>query len=146
VTSTTPDIGDLHAMLRTWARPDVAREAAVELLIADDYWLRRPDFLAACGWAVHDGPDLPDRAGVNWDDVVAWLDAGVIGASSQLRILTLAAVIAGARAREPLPELLFGLDDVNAHLLLEALAHATRLHERRPGGVLVTGDFAGVGW
>ena len=116
---------------RTWpARFGCGREAcsrdeaAVELLIGHARWLGREDFL---GIAVEFGRGLGDgpvRGAVDWEAVVAGLDAGGLPSSgSEEQMLRLAASLAGG-VRLDLGSVLSGLDERNAVLVAGAVVHA----------------------
>jgi hypothetical protein len=142
---TTLTVEELAPMLRAWAVGIYAGEAAVELLIAHDSWLRRRDFLSTLVDAVVDGwgPEgvIVPMASIDWDRVEAFL-ATAPASSSEAAILRLAASLAGATNTTPLRDLTGGLDDANAALVLDALAHRYGWHERGTAR-LVTGTFAG---
>src|SRR5258708_7617087 len=89
---------DLAAGLRGWVRGGTAHEqAAVELLIWHETWLRRPDFRGAC---------ITQRAAglvaiINWDEAREFIDCGyrqrdgrmLPASSSQRRVLDLAVAL-----------------------------------------------------
>ncbi len=90
---------DLAAGLRGWARSRTAHEqAAVELLIWHETWLRRPDFKGAC---------ITQRAAglvaiINWEEAREFIDRGYTqrgdsrglpASSSQRRLLDLAVAL-----------------------------------------------------
>jgi len=89
---------DLAAGLRGWARGRTAHEqAAVELLIWHETWLRRPDFKDAC--ITQRAPGLV--AIINWYEARGFADRGYArrgqrplpAASSQRRLLDLAVAL-----------------------------------------------------
>ncbi|HEX2806190.1 MAG TPA: hypothetical protein VHN80_08470 [Kineosporiaceae bacterium] len=129
-TTLTPD--DLEPMLQAWACGTHAGEAAVGLLIRHRSWLHRRDFLRTAVDAIDDGwgplACIVPMAAVQWD-VIEDFQREAPGSSSELAILRLAASLAGATVRAPLSELTGGLDDVNARLVLDALAHRFGWHE-----------------
>jgi len=101
---------DLAAGLRGWARGSTAHEqAAVELLIWHEAWLRRPDFKGAC---------ITQRAAglvaiINWEEAREFIDRGCTqrghpglpASSSQRRLLDLAVALG---------ENMFGLSSMGA--------------------------------
>ena len=95
----TTGFDDLAAALRVWAKGLLCTEAAVELLIGHGSWLYREDFLEI---AVEFGRGIADgavMAAVDWEAVVAALEAGGLPCSGgEGRILRLAASIAGGVA------------------------------------------------
>ena len=129
----SPD--QLATMLRAWAAGLYTSEAAVELLIAHGHWLVRGDFRQALVDAVDDGwgrgGDVVPMASIDWDAVGDFLEQPDVGASSsEVTILKLAASMAGARGPTSLMEITGSLDETNARLVLDALAHRFGWHER----------------
>ena len=61
-----------------------------------------------------------------WDAIPAYVDQAPLS-SSEERVLRLAAELGGSNTGFALAELLAGLDDGNARLVLDAIAHALRL-------------------
>ena len=120
---------DLPTMLRQHVQGLHHLEAAVDLLIAHDRWLRRGEFLAAC--VIHDRHFLDDHpiAYIDWDLVVGFL-AETSASSSETRMLLIAAELADVATGWTISELLSGLDDTNTRLVLDAVAHHNGLHER----------------
>lgn len=131
---------ELRAMLRRWARGIYPGEAAVELLIAHDRWLRRRDFLTRCvfvcdRWDEND----PVMAGLDWSQVAAAVDpAGSIqpgegfpASASEIKVLAVVASLAGAPLRQSLRDLIVGLDVSNTRRVLDAVAHAGGWHEHQ---------------
>ena len=128
----SPD--QLATMLRAWASGLYAGEAAVDLLIAHGTWLARRDFRQALVDAVDDGwgrgGGVEPMASIDWDAVGHFLERPEVGASaSEVCILKLAASMAGARGPS-LMEFTASLDEANARLVLDALAHRFGWHER----------------
>jgi len=89
---------DLAAGLRGWGRGGTAHEqAAVELLIWHESWLRRPDFRDECITQL--APGLIAR--INWEEAREFVDRGFTrpgdrplpASSSQRRVLDLAVAI-----------------------------------------------------
>ena len=123
----------LAPMLRARAAGLLAGEAAVELLIRHDVWLHRTDFRAALVDAVDDGwgsgGSIEPLAAVDWDAVETYLETAVC-ARSEAAILRMAASLAGVTVRDSLLAMTSSLDDVNATLVLDALAHRFGWHER----------------
>ena len=127
----TPE--QLAPMLRAWAAGILASQAAIELLIRHDVWLRRPDFRAALVDAVTDGwgpgGTIQPLAAVDWDGVETYLDTAICS-RSDAAVLRLAASLAGVTVQDSLLAMTSSLDDVNATLILDALAHRFGWHER----------------
>jgi hypothetical protein len=126
VTTLTP--AQLAELLRQDAAGYYTTEAAAQLLCEHGRWLTRSDFLAACVDCDHDG--TTPAAWVQWSAVPAFVD-GAACSGSEGRILRLAAELAGVDTGVPLGELLTGLDDTNAKIVADAVAHAVRLGARR---------------
>lgn len=114
---TTLPLPTLAALLRASANGWYATEAATELLIAHDVWLRRSDFLEACVWVGITGTEPDQRiATIEWDRIPTFVaQAGC--SDSERNILRLAAELAGVDTGVPLGELLTGLGEVNAGLV-----------------------------
>jgi hypothetical protein len=118
---------DLAAGLRGWARGRTAHEqAAVELLIWHETWLRRPDFKGAC--ITQKAPRLVAR--IDWYEAREFIDWGyarrgeqpVPASSSQRRVLDLAVALGEDR---------FGLGGLGyAHKRAVAQAFAAACGER----------------
>jgi hypothetical protein len=133
----------LAALLYDNARGVYATEAATRLLVGHETWLHRSDFLAACVWTGTEAIDIPVeiagnhandprlRAAVDWSEIPRFVETAPCSGSEE-RILRLVAELAGYDTGTPLAELLFGLDDHNGALVLDAIAHA--LHIRPEGG------------
>ena len=140
-TTLTPD--ELAPMLRAWAGGLYTCEAAVELLIHHETWLRRRDFRFTLVDAVIDGwgPEgvVEPMASIDWDRVEAFLDVAP-ASRSEASILRIAASLAGAQTNGCLRELTTSLDDVNSALVLDAFARRFGWHERGRTQ-LVTGAF-----
>jgi hypothetical protein len=129
----SPD--QLATMLRSWASGLYTSEAAVDLLIAHGTWLARRDFRQALVDAVDDGwgrgGDVEPMASIDWDGVPGFLDQPEVGASSSdVTILKFAASMVGAGGPSSLMEITGSLDETNARLVLDALAHRFGWHER----------------
>jgi hypothetical protein len=119
MTTLTPD--QLAALLRASASGYYAAEAAAQLLCGHRSLLTRADLLAACVDYDHDGTTAV--AWVVWDAIPAYVDRAALS-SSEARILRLVAELGGTDTGVPLDELLSGLDDSNARLVLDAIVHA----------------------
>ena len=146
VDPTTLTPSELAPMLRTWARGVPNLEAAANLIINHDVWLRRPDFLRACVVAVDHGMQQGTRvpmAAISWQRSARFLN-GAAASRSEIAILRLACSIGGVDTGA-LGELTAGLDPSNTARLLDALAHGAGWHEQgirhtvdgrqdRPGG------------
>ena len=130
-------------MLRSWADGAFAVEAAVELVIAHRTWLTRSDFRARLVDAVQDGSGpagtIVPMATIDWEQVPAFLD-DVPSSSSESAILMFASSLAGGHRGASILAMTDGLDDSNAALVLEALAHRFGWHERGQAR-LVGGTF-----
>jgi hypothetical protein len=126
---TTLSTPQLAHLLRTSAAGWYATEAAAQLLCEHRSLLTRADLMAACVEYDHDGTE--PVAWVVWDAIPEYVDRAPLS-SSEARILRLAAELGGADTGVPLDELLSSLDDENARLVLDAIAHALRLD--REGG------------
>ena len=111
--------------LRNYAHGDPGLEAAVELLIAHGVWLTRSDFLTEC---IHHGrhPSGEPYTWVDWELIAGFLDETGC-ASSEARILSIAAELAGVDSGRPLGDLLSNLDARNTRLVIAAIAHNGRL-------------------
>lgn len=118
----------LSAELRAWAAGSYSDEAAVDLLIGHRVWLARRDFRRAClaaeGGYVWFDADLAARI-ADGDETV-----GLPASSSELRVLAIAAHLAGYRGNRSLGDLLTGLDVGNVRLVLDAVAHTAGWHEQ----------------
>ena len=110
-------------MLRADAWGAYAAEAAVELLIAHEWWLHRDDFVNTFVATDPTGSDMP-AAWIDWTGAVAALDAGRLPSSSgEAQILRVAASIA-AGVPVDLRQALTGLDGDTVPLVARAVAHA----------------------
>ena len=118
----------LAALLRASARGFYTDEAAVQLVCEHRSLLDRADFLAACIEYDHDG--TTPVAWIEWSAVVDFARRGPLS-GSEVRILSLAAELAGHDTGQPLAELVASLDDGNARLVLDAIAHALTWGGRR---------------
>jgi len=118
----------LAALLRASAHGFYADEAAVQLVCEHRSLLDRADFLAACIEYDHDG--TTPVAWIEWSAVVDFARRGPLS-GSEVRILSLAAELAGHDTGQPLAELVASLDDGNARLVLDAIAHALTWGGRR---------------
>jgi hypothetical protein len=106
-------------MLRAGA--DGARhiEAAVNLLIADGFWLDHGGFRDRC--VIHDPELSPDVAGIDWTAC-----RGLEVHSDDLHrvaLLMVASELAGTGTGVTLVDLLGSLDDDGAELVLRAVGH-----------------------
>jgi hypothetical protein len=124
VTTLTPD--QLGALLRASPQGSYAHEAAAYLLTWHRSLLGRADLVAACVEYDHDGTQ--PVAWVVWDAIPAFVERAALSAS-EARILRLVAELGGADTGVPLDDLLTSLDDNNARLVLDALAHALRFDD-----------------
>jgi hypothetical protein len=123
---------DLVFMLRAWAGGLLPSEAAVGLLIAHGYWLRRADFLTRLVDAVDDGwgpcGAVTPMAAIDWAGVTAF-STQVAASSSELAVLRIATSLAVTPVPQPLMDLTTSLDDTNGRHVLDALAHRFGWHE-----------------
>jgi hypothetical protein len=124
----TLTIDQLAALLHASAAGFYADEAAVQLVCGHRSLLGRTDFRAACVEYDHDGTD--PVAWIDWTAVVDFSGQKPLS-GSEARILRLAAELAGRDTGQPLAELIVSLDDANAELVLDALAHALTWGGRR---------------
>ena len=126
---TTLPLHQLVAGLRAQAEGAFGAEAAAELLIAHDVWLRRQDFLdhlvdqeVRVRW---------DHTSERWEEPIVWVDWPAAPrfldrracSSSEEKILRLAAELVNVDSGVPLGHLLTGLDDRNARLVADAIDH-----------------------
>ncbi|HZI97621.1 MAG TPA: hypothetical protein VFD41_08860 [Actinomycetales bacterium] len=128
-TTLTPS--ELAPMLRNWAEGVPTLEAAANLIINHDVWLRRPDFLRACVVAVDHGMSYGTRvpmAAISWQRSATFLD-GAAASRSELAVLRLACSIGGVNTGA-LADLTAGLDPVNTAGLLDAVAHSKQWHKQ----------------
>jgi len=115
----------LHAGIRAWSRGSYPLEAAAELLIRHDHWLRRTGFLERCAQISAEGPDY---IAMRWADAAAAIDTAA-ASSSERAIALIATAIAGHPIPDPLGHLLSGLDRTNTDLVCAAISHATGTHQ-----------------
>ena len=121
----------LALALRATARGSYGTEAAVELLIGHGTWLRRNDFLNhVVEYGNDTGGTAITHAWIPWEDIPTFLTRARC-AGSEARILRLATELAGVDSGVPLVELLAQLDDTNAALVLDAIAHVLTRGGRR---------------
>ena len=97
--------------LRAWAKDDTHNKAAVELLIAHDFWLRREDFIEV---AVEKGAGF---ARINWRRAGDYSDI-VQAPTSAIAVLFTACLIGADMAN------LNRLDRTNRALVVKAFADA----------------------
>jgi hypothetical protein len=118
----------LAALLRASAAGFYSTEAAAQLICGHRSLLRRSEFRDACIQYDHDG-DEP-FAWIDWDAIPDYATRAPLS-SSEVRILRLAAELAEIDTGIPLGDLLAGLDDHNARLVLDAIAHTVTHGGRR---------------
>lgn len=127
----------LAAALRASASGLYCAEAGIELLIACQSWLWRPDFTTACITTGRGLQDSTVMAVIDWDAAIGALNGGGLACSGgEGRMLRLAASIAGGipvDLREALP----GLDGTNLALAATAVVHAGG---HRGVGITLPGD------
>ena len=105
-----------------------AAEAAAHLLCGHRSLLTRVDFLTACVDYDHDG--TTPVAWIVWEAIPAYVRRAPLS-SSEESILRLVAELGGVDTGVPLDNLLCGLDDSNARLVIDALAHVLHRGGRR---------------
>jgi hypothetical protein len=114
----------LAIALRHQAEGVYCLEAAAELLIAHQTWLRRADFTSEF---IQIGPGLIDKrpmAVVDWPAAITTLQAGYLPCSGgEHRILLIAASLAEGIPVD-LSEVLTGLDEANLDLIAATVLHA----------------------
>jgi hypothetical protein len=129
VTTLTP--AQLAELLRASAADfsdGYAAEAAAYLLCGHRCLLTRVDFLTACVDYDHDG--TTPVAWIVWEAIPAYVEQAPLS-SSEANILRLVAELGGIDTGVPLATLLAGLDDSNARLVLDAMAHVLKRGGRR---------------
>lgn len=100
-------------------------EAAAELLIAQQSWLRRTDFTGPFVTITHGRTDGPAMALVDWTAAITALDAGDLPCSGgEHRMLRITASLDEGMPVN-LRDTLTGLDDHNIQLLVKAVLHAS---------------------
>lgn len=110
------DFEALAAGLRAWAAGSRTDEAAVELLVWHEDWLRRADFTAACvreGWN--------GVISIHWRTARTFADVGPVCSTTQLNVLRAAAAIGGNEFG------LSGLGHIHSYKVAEAFAAALGL-------------------
>lgn len=117
----------LPAALQAHARGLLCTEAAIELLIDHQSWLRRQDFIDTCiehlTSSERPGSD-PDIVFVDWVAALSALNAGHLPSSSgEAQLLRIAASLAGGLPVD-LREAVTGLDATNTGYVTEAINHA----------------------
>jgi 8-oxo-dGTP diphosphatase len=125
LTPPAPQDPPLATPLRACARGIHTAEASTELLINHATWLHRSDFrkrFLHTDTAITDDTELAD---IDWPAAITALDAGLLPCSGgEGRILRLAASIADGILVD-LRNALTGLDSRNAHLVSQAVLHAS---------------------
>lgn len=115
----------LHAALRAHAQGLYASEAAAELLIAHDTWLRREDFRSRFIRIDASIIDKTEIAEIHWTDAITALTVGGLPCSdSEEQILRLTASLADGIPTS-IRHTLVGLDDRNINLVIKAVLHAS---------------------
>jgi ADP-ribose pyrophosphatase YjhB (NUDIX family) len=118
-----PGPWQITAALRVSGKGVYCEEAATELIINHQAWLRRDDFTRQF-IRTQDGPASGITAVIDWDEAITALQAGDLPcSSSEAAILHLAASLATA-APVSLRHALIGLDRANLHLIINAVRHA----------------------
>jgi hypothetical protein len=125
-----PDHHQLASALRAHARGLYCIEAAVELLIGHQSWLRRDDFTTTL---IQMSPKLTNGATlahVDWPAAITALDTGQLPCSGgEGRMLRIAASVADGIPAD-LRDALTGLDTTNTTLVTQAITHAAGHHPR----------------
>ncbi len=125
----TRDLASQHRLaesLRACARGIYPDEAAIELLICHDTFLRRGDFTRHITTGEHDHRgNGAGHAAIDWAAAATALDAGALPCSGgERRILRLAASLAAGLPAD-LRDIFTGLDDRNLTLAISAFMHAS---------------------
>ena len=143
----TLTIEDLAVLLRAHAKGDYPTEAAVELLIRSDVWLRRQGFRVACvqTWGpTTDHPHHQVGACIKWTTVGEALTAYAAGqgpewlgvcSGGERRLIQIAHDLAAG----PMAEV-GSLDRGNVALVLGAVSHAAGVHEHADTVFVVDAD------
>ena len=105
-----------------------AAEAAAHLLCEHRSLLTYVDFLTACVDYADDG--TTPVAWIVWEAIPGYVDRAPLS-SSEANILRLVAELGGIDTSVPLANLLASLDDSNARLVLDALAHVLAREDGR---------------
>lgn len=118
----------ISAALRAGAQGLLCVEAAVDLLIKQESWLYRNDFIdrfVDCSTPPDQGPtDCPDMAFVDWAGALAAVDTGRLGCSrGEGQLLRVAGSLAEGIPVD-LRDAITGLDAINTGLLALAVSHA----------------------
>jgi hypothetical protein len=143
---TTMPMSNLADLLRAWTAGISSTEAAIELLIAHELWLRRPDFVAACiePYEAYDSQDddLVPVALIHFEAVPTFVATCQCSASERCILLIVAAIANGISGSQ-LGEMIVGLDGADAGLVLDAIIRFGGSQERgRLGPFGTTGAFA----
>jgi hypothetical protein len=123
ITADPPGPWQLTAALRAYSKGVYCEEAAAELITAHGAWLSRDDFT---GRFVRTQAGLAGgiTAVIDWDEAIAALQVGKLPcSSSEAAILHLAASLATA-SPVSLRHAIIGLDQVNLHLIINAVRQA----------------------
>jgi hypothetical protein len=129
VTTLTPSqLAELLGASAADVSDGYAAEAAAHLLCGHRSLLTRFDFLTACVDYDHDG--TTPVAWIVWEAMPDYVDQAPLS-SSEANILRLVAELGGIDAGVPLANLLIGLDDSNARLVLDTFAHVLTRGSRR---------------
>jgi len=117
------NVKELRRGIRAWSAGSYPLEAAAELLIRHDHWLRRRDFLERCALM------SAGRAYVTilWD-IVPEVTDDLPHNRTNRAIALIAGELAGHPAPHSLGHTLTGLDRANLDLVLAAISHAGGTH------------------
>jgi hypothetical protein len=115
--------GNLASALHACAAGIHPAEAGTSLLTGSGCWLHREDFT---GRFIITGTssDGTAMASIDWEDAISALDAGELPCSSGERSVLLLAGSIAAGTQVRLNDELPGIDDRNAALVIQAVAHA----------------------
>lgn len=113
---------DFAPMLRRWAQGVPNVEAATNLIIDHNVWLRRIDFLRACVVIAEDGfgrgSELP-MAAISWQRAATFVN-GAAASRSEIAVLRLACSLGGV-STAALGDLTSGLDPAITARVLDAI-------------------------
>lgn len=123
---------EVVAALRRGVSGSFSQEAALELLIAHGWWLRRPEFLSdLVDGRSSDGDTRGGRSRIRWSGVEEFLvQRGAVGSRVDRAVLRCATSVADRSSPGALGQLVGELDIRSTVLLLQAIAHRAGWHER----------------
>lgn len=135
-------VGELAEALYTGVKGLLWYEAAVELLIENEGWLRRGDLRAYIAyWPAGTGDEDVDFpvAEIQWPQVTAAIQNGEFPASSGERQILMAACGLTGHGDWPLREALDSLGEANLTTVLQAIVHGRGWHETAFTGARIDG-------